>query len=125
MASNNGGTNGGRSNRGFAAMDPNEQRAIARKGGEAVSQNREHMAAIGRKGGEASGGGNRGRSENEVTRDREGQFMSGRGESSSRGLGESSSRGMGESSPRGMSGAPSSRSGMGSGGLGDGPRDGR
>jgi uncharacterized protein len=60
MASNNGGNNGGRSNRGFAAMDPNEQRAIARKGGEAVSQDREHMAAIGRKGGEASGGGNRG-----------------------------------------------------------------
>jgi general stress protein YciG len=63
MASNNsnGGNNGGRSNRGFAAMDPAEQRAIARKGGEAVSQDREHMAAIGRKGGEASGGGNRGR----------------------------------------------------------------
>ena len=61
MASNNeGGNNGGRSNRGFAAMDPREQREIARKGGEAVSQDREHMAAIGRKGGEASGGGNRG-----------------------------------------------------------------
>ena len=28
------------------------QRAIARKGGETVSQNREHMAAIGAKGGE-------------------------------------------------------------------------
>ena len=54
-----GGTSG-RSNRGFAAMDPREQREIARKGGEAVSQDREHMAAIGRKGGEASGGGNRG-----------------------------------------------------------------
>lgn len=58
MASNN--ENGNRSNRGFAAMDPRDQREIARKGGEAVSQNREHMAAIGRKGGEASGGGNRG-----------------------------------------------------------------
>lgn len=57
---NNDGNNGGRSNRGFAAMDPREQREIARKGGAAVSQDREHMAAIGRKGGEASGGGNRG-----------------------------------------------------------------
>jgi general stress protein YciG len=59
MANNND-SNGGRSNRGFAAMDPREQREIARKGGAAVSQDREHMAAIGRKGGEASGGGNRG-----------------------------------------------------------------
>lgn len=62
----NGGTPGnasgrssGRSERGFAAMNPEQQREIARKGGEAVSQDREHMAAIGRKGGEASGGGNR------------------------------------------------------------------
>jgi general stress protein YciG len=64
--------------RGFAAMDREKQRQIAsmggraahekgtaheftpdeareagRKGGEAVSQDREHMAAIGRKGGEA------------------------------------------------------------------------
>lgn len=45
--------------RGFAAMDPEQQREIARKGGEAVSQNREHMAAIGRKGGQASHGGGR------------------------------------------------------------------
>ena len=68
--------------RGFAAMDATKQREIAskggkaahekgtaheftpeeareagRKGGEAVSQNREHMAAIGRKGGESSHGG--------------------------------------------------------------------
>lgn len=68
--------------RGFAAMDTAKQREIAskggkaahekgtaheftpeeareagRKGGEAVSQNREHMAAIGRKGGESSHGG--------------------------------------------------------------------
>lgn len=42
-------------NRGFASMDPEQQRAIARKGGEAVSRNREHMAQIGRKGGESSG----------------------------------------------------------------------
>lgn len=41
------------SNRGFASMSPEQQRAIARKGGEAVSRNREHMAAIGSRGGEA------------------------------------------------------------------------
>src|SRR5436853_4581881 len=33
---------------------PEEARAAGRKGGEAVSRNREHMARIGRKGGEAS-----------------------------------------------------------------------
>ena len=68
----------GPSHRGFAAMDESRQRDIAsaggraahekgtahefdsaeariagRKGGEAVSENREHMAEIGRKGGEA------------------------------------------------------------------------
>ena len=92
MANNNQGGNqqnqgnqGGSSNRGFAAMDPEKQREIAseggrashasgnahefdseeareagRKGGEAVSQDREHMAEIGRKGGESSNsGGNR------------------------------------------------------------------
>ena len=66
------------SNRGFASMDQGKQREIAskggraahakgtahefnsdearnagRKGGQAVSRNREHMAAIGRKGGES------------------------------------------------------------------------
>src|SRR5437016_4605664 len=66
--------------RGFASMDPGKQRAIAskggraahergtaheftteeareagRKGGQTVSQDREHMAAIGRKGGRAMG----------------------------------------------------------------------
>lgn len=45
----------GTSNRGFASMDPEQQRQIARKGGEAVSGNREHMSEIGKKGGEASG----------------------------------------------------------------------
>jgi general stress protein YciG len=69
-----------RSNRGFASMDREKQREIAskggraahakgtahefdsgeareagRKGGMAVSRNREHMAAIGRRGGEARG----------------------------------------------------------------------
>ena len=67
------------SKRGFASMDPAKQREIAskggkaahqqgvahqwtsdeareagRKGGEAVSKNKEHMSEIGRKGGEAS-----------------------------------------------------------------------
>ncbi len=37
--------------RGFAAMDPEEQREIAREGGKAVSRNKKHMAEIGRKGG--------------------------------------------------------------------------
>jgi uncharacterized protein len=46
------GNRGDTSNRGFASMDDNKQRDIARKGGEAVSRNREHMAEIGRKGGE-------------------------------------------------------------------------
>jgi hypothetical protein len=78
------GTNGGsartRSNRGFASMDRDKQKEIAskggraahakgtahefdsgeareagRKGGMAVSRNREHMAMIGRRGGEARG----------------------------------------------------------------------
>src|SRR5579871_3111502 len=69
-----------KSNRGFASMDREKQREIAskggkaahakgtahefdsgeareagRKGGVAVSRNREHMAAIGRRGGEARG----------------------------------------------------------------------
>lgn len=39
------------SGRGFAAMDPEKARRIQRKGGQAVSQDREHMARIGRKGG--------------------------------------------------------------------------
>ena len=55
MARNNGSRTSNRARaRGFAAMSNEDQRAIARKGGEAVSRNREHMAAIGRKGGEAS-----------------------------------------------------------------------
>lgn len=74
----------GTSRRGFASMDEGRQRAIAseggraahargtaheftseeareagRKGGEAVSQNREHMAEIGRRGGEARGNAHR------------------------------------------------------------------
>ena len=56
----------GKSNRGFASMDREKQRAIARKGGESVpnekrsfSQDRGLAAAAGRKGGEASQGARR------------------------------------------------------------------
>jgi len=42
------------SKRGFAAMDPAKAKAIQRKGGQAVSRDRAHMAEIGRKGGKAS-----------------------------------------------------------------------
>ena len=77
-AQKSGSGNGGPAKRGFAAMDQNQQREIAskggqaahqkgtahefdseearragQKGGEAVSRNREHMADIGRKGGES------------------------------------------------------------------------
>lgn len=59
-------TTTGKSNRGFASMDREKQRAIARKGGESVpnekrsfSQDRELAAAAGRKGGEASQGARR------------------------------------------------------------------
>lgn len=50
---------GGSKRRGFAAMNSEQQREIARKGGRVVSANRDHMAAIGRKGGVASHGGGR------------------------------------------------------------------
>ena len=76
----------GTSKRGFASMDEDKQRQIAskggkaahekgtaheftteearaagRKGGEAVSRDRQHMAAIGREGGQSSRGGGGGR----------------------------------------------------------------
>lgn len=79
MVTNNRGEQTGKTARGFASMDPEKQRQIAReggraahikgtahqfspeearaagkKGGEAVSKNREHMSRIGRKGGENS-----------------------------------------------------------------------
>lgn len=53
---------------------PEEARRAGRKGGEVVSQNREHMAAIGRKGGESSHGRRAGEKEGE-----EGEEMSTRG----------------------------------------------
>ena len=80
-ASGDGRSTRGSSNRGFAAMSPERQKQIAseggraahrqgvahewnsdearkagRKGGEKVSQNREHMSEIGRRGGQSSGG---------------------------------------------------------------------
>ena len=55
------------SDRGFASMDEDKQREIARKGGESVpddqrsfSQDRELASEAGRKGGERSGGGQQG-----------------------------------------------------------------
>ena len=88
MAQQQGENKKGTSNRGFASMDPQRQREIAsaggraahaqgvaheftpeearaagRKGGEAVSRDREHMRQIGRKGGENSQGGGRGSKE--------------------------------------------------------------
>lgn len=57
MPNQNSGSSNDNSNRGFASMDDDKQRKIAQKGGEAVSQDREHMSAIGRKGGEHSHGG--------------------------------------------------------------------
>ncbi len=56
-ADGNGG--GGSRRRGFAAMKPEQQREIARKGGQTVSSDRDYMAQIGRKGGIASHGGGR------------------------------------------------------------------
>jgi len=52
MANKQNGKQENTSNRGFAAMDEKQQREIARKGGEAVSRNRTHMAEIGKKGGD-------------------------------------------------------------------------
>lgn len=56
------------SDRGFAAMDPSEQREIARKGGEAAHRSgnahefdSEEAREAGRKGGKRSHGGGRGR----------------------------------------------------------------
>lgn len=64
--------------RGTAAMDPGTRREVARKGGLAVSRNREHMAEIGRKGGQS------------VSRNREHMARIGRkGGTASRGSGNS------------------------------------
>lgn len=42
------------SRRGLASANPEKRREVASKGGQAVSQDRRHMAEIGRKGGKAS-----------------------------------------------------------------------
>jgi len=41
------------SKRGLASADEETRKAVARKGGQAVSKNRNHMASIGRKGGQS------------------------------------------------------------------------
>ena len=58
------GSNGKRSNRGFASMDPNKQKEIASKGGRAAHQKgtahewtSEEARSAGRKGGQISRGG--------------------------------------------------------------------
>ncbi len=86
----------GTSNRGFAAMDPSKQREIAskggkaahakgtaheftpdearvagKKGGEAVSRDRDHMARIGRTGGQARARSQRLREERAKTREQQ------------------------------------------------------
>lgn len=70
----------GTSNRGFAAMDADKQRAIARKGGESVpaekrsfSQDRALAAAAGRKGGQSVADEDRSFSRNRTLASRAGQ----------------------------------------------------
>ncbi|RYF35792.1 MAG: general stress protein [Comamonadaceae bacterium] len=60
MASNNQGNTGGKSNRGFASMDPQRQREIASEGGRAAHEKgtaheftSEEAREAGRKGGQA------------------------------------------------------------------------
>lgn len=60
MASNNPGNGGGKSNRGFASMDPERQRQIASEGGKAAHEKgtaheftSEEAREAGRKGGQA------------------------------------------------------------------------
>ena len=60
MASNNQGNAGGKSNRGFASMDPDRQRQIASEGGKAAHEKgtaheftSEEAREAGRKGGQA------------------------------------------------------------------------
>ncbi|PJJ60823.1 KGG domain-containing protein [Hymenobacter chitinivorans] len=66
MGGNQGGNMQGSSERGFAAMDPEEQRRIASEGGKASHESgrgheftSEEAREAGKKGGKASGGGNR------------------------------------------------------------------
>ena len=65
---NEGGNKGGNSERGFGAMDKEQQREIESKGGKASHERggsgheftSEEAREAGKKGGESSGGGNRG-----------------------------------------------------------------
>ena len=111
----NGNGNGKRSNRGFASMDASRQREIAskggkaahakgtahewtpdearvagRKGGEAVSRDRAHMAAIGREGGGARG--RNARAQSQGNGQSSSQSSSGRGEETRSASPSSSSR---------------------------------
>jgi uncharacterized protein len=109
--------NGKRSNRGFASMDASRQREIAskggkaahakgtahewtpdearvagRKGGEAVSRDRAHMAAIGREGGGARGRNARAQSQSSGPQSSQSSQSSGRGEETRSASPSSSSR---------------------------------
>lgn len=76
--------------RGTAAMDPETRHEVARKGGLAVSRNKQHMAEIGRKGGQA------------VSKNREHMARIGRkgGEASRRTRGEAGAAAMGPSAEK-------------------------
>jgi general stress protein YciG len=76
--------------RGTAAMDARTRQEVARKGGIAVSQNRQHMAEIGRKGGQA------------VSKNREHMAKIGRkGGAASRGTGKTPGENEGNEGPSG------------------------
>jgi uncharacterized protein len=122
-----------RSNRGFASMDPSRQKEIAskggkaahakgtahewtpdearqagRKGGEAVSRDRAHMAAIGREGGGARGRNARQQSQGSTSATTNGRGEAGRGESgreNGRETGRDSGRSTGRESTRNASGS--------------------
>lgn len=115
QAQGNGNGNGKRSNRGFASMDaarqreiaskggkaahakgtahewtPDEARVAGRKGGEAVSRDRAHMAAIGREGGGARG--RNARAQSQQNGQQSSNQSSGRGEETRSASPSSSSR---------------------------------
>jgi general stress protein YciG len=107
MASNNQGTSGGKSNRGFASMDPQRQREIASEGGRAAHEKgtaheftSEEAREAGRKGGMARSANRR-------------NAMSG----SSMGSGSSHASGSNMGSSHGGGGSSGSSSGGSHGGL--------
>ena len=124
-----------RSNRGFASMDPSRQKEIAskggkaahakgtahewtpdearqagRKGGEAVSRDRAHMAAIGREGGGARGRNARQQSQGSTTASSNGRGESGR--DNGRESGRDTGRSTGRESTRNASSAGRGEGGM-------------